>query len=120
MGFDRDEIEELATGDSDFDTNVEFVARHEHHVGLYSPEYLDEQNRKILLFESYMKLDLDDDGISELYKIVCAGSAYKLLSVEACDYIPFCIFTMDPDDRSGGNGPSGRSPEYGNRECRAR
>ena len=97
MGFDREEVDELSTGDGDFDMNVEFVARNEHNVGLYSPEYLDEQNRNILLFESYMKLDLDDDGICELYKIVSAGSAHKLLSVEACDYVPFCIFTMDPE-----------------------
>ena len=92
MGFDKDEINKLPTGNSiDYleDNQVRFQ---EDLVGLNDDG--DKSSDEILIHECYTRIDINDDGKSELVKILLAGDGtYKALSIEEVDSIPFISIT---------------------------
>lgn len=57
----------------------------------------DKSTESIELYECYVKIDYDGDGIAELRKITVAGdAAYEMLDNEAVDFVPFCSLTPIP------------------------
>ena len=57
----------------------------------------DSSTEKVLVYESYVKYDYDQDGIAELRKIVSAGSdGNHILSNMPCDSVPFVTITPIP------------------------
>jgi hypothetical protein len=59
--------------------------------------YTDASTEKVLIYESYVKYDYDEDGIAELRKIVSAGeSGSMILENMPCDNIPFVTVTPIP------------------------
>ena len=92
MGFDKDEINKLPTGNSiDYleDNQVRFQ---EDLVGLNDDG--DKSSDEILIHECYTRIDINDDGKSELVKILLAGDGtYKALSIEEVDSMPFISIT---------------------------
>ena len=96
LGYDPEELEEYASTDESFGTNEEFIARHTE-----TPDRgrtsMEPAQRKVLYCESYMKLDVDQDGISELRRICTIGNTHNVVDNHSCDYIPFVLFCPSPE-----------------------
>jgi hypothetical protein len=57
----------------------------------------DNSTESIELYECYVKVDYDGDGIAELRKVTVAGdSGYQILDNQAVDFVPFCSLTPIP------------------------
>lgn len=78
--------------------NSEVLLARDSLQSIYKPqeleEYGDESMRKVWLYECYVKMDCDGDGIAEWRKIVRAGNA--LLENEVCDGPPFATICPIP------------------------
>ena len=89
MGFDRDLIEDLPSHDEEqFSTERQNRFQQE--------EWLDDDlrkgaMRKIWLYDIYLKVDYDGDGIAELRNVLYAGN--KILENEVADDHPFVDIT---------------------------
>jgi len=86
MGFDRDLVESLPSHDEE-SFNEERQNRFQQEEWLDNESSHNSQNRKIWLYDIYMKVDYDEDGVSELRNILYAGS--EILSNEEVDDHPF-------------------------------
>lgn len=97
MGYDFEQVYELS-GDSDstVDDEEEMARRGwDDNDDNESPN--DPSMRKVLFTEAYMRMDIEGTGVPKLYKFICAGSRYEVLDYELCDYMPFCVFEVDPE-----------------------
>jgi len=93
MGYDKDLVEGLPTGDTDFFTEDKFV-RHQNVDFSHGSSEGDKSTNDILVYECYIKLDVNDDGKAELLKITTAGSGTgKIIDMEEVDNIPFISMT---------------------------
>ena len=92
MGYDRDLVEGLPTGDTDYFTEDKFT-RHQNIDFSHGLSDGDKSTNDVLVHECYIKMDIDDDGKSELCKITVAGDAKKLLDIEEVDSMPFISMT---------------------------
>jgi len=81
MGFSKEEVEEIPAGDR-LEYSPERLARYERDE---LPDYA--ITNEVEVFECYIKMDTNDDGIPEMRKVMIAGQ--KILSNEECDYVPF-------------------------------
>lgn len=95
MGFDRKQVEELPDQDGRLDT--------EEAENRFSGEYFDEsgrssnnsQMRKVLVFENYIRVDYDGDGVAELVQVFTAGEHGEILkrngkpAIEQVSGVPF-------------------------------
>ena len=96
MGYDYEEMLDLAGDEDEFGTNTEFLARHP--ISNYADsETSGESNRKVLYIEAYAKVDFDGDGISELRRFCCAGTHHKLLHHSPVNELPFIVFNGYPE-----------------------
>lgn len=96
MGYDADEVEGLASDTDKMDLNVERYTRNPALTSRVA-DRRDSAMRKVTYIEAYIRVDRDGDGIAELRKVCVAGSGYKILMDEACDFAPFASFTPDPE-----------------------
>mgnify|MGYP003328858161 CR=1 FL=1 len=91
MGFDRDLVEGLpynGSGVNGITTSPEYMARHAYDATDTTPtQAAVPSEQTVEVFESYMRLDMEGDGITVLHKIISAGNT--LLSLEPVDTIPF-------------------------------
>jgi hypothetical protein len=97
MGYDFEKVYSLS-GDSDstVDDEEELARRGwDDNDDNESPN--DPSMRKVLFTEAYMRMDIEGTGVPKLYKFICAGNRYEVLEYELCDYIPFCVFEVDPE-----------------------
>jgi len=93
MGYDKDLVEGLPTGDTDFFTEDKFV-RHQNIDFSHGASEGDKSTNDILIYECYIKLDVNDDGKAELLKITTAGSGTgKIIDMEEVDNFPFISVT---------------------------
>ena len=101
MGYNSDEIEEHGGGSaSNFVFNQEATARNpalqnflqqqEGHSG-------DPAMRMYEYYETYIRVDYDNDGIAELRKVCSLGQAHHVLDNEVVPDIPFAVFCPDPE-----------------------
>lgn len=94
-GYDRRVVEEIPTGGlSEF--NLERIARFDHNNSLAwsSDAESDPASAKKWVYELYMPIDYDGDGIAEMRKIVCAGpDAAIILENEEVDTHPYSCLT---------------------------
>lgn len=81
MGFDKEIVDSIPAGDR-LEYSPERLARYERDE---LPDYA--ITNDVEVFECYIKIDTNDDGIPELRKIIMAGQ--QVLSNEDCDYVPF-------------------------------
>lgn len=81
MGFDKDVVEQIPSGDR-LEYSPERLARYDRDE---LPDYA--ITNDVEVFECYIKIDTDGDGIPELRKVFMAGQ--MILSNEECDYVPF-------------------------------
>tara|TARA_R110000744_G_scaffold164380_1_gene281468 strand:- start:2955 stop:5108 length:2154 start_codon:yes stop_codon:yes gene_type:complete len=93
MGYDKDVVDKLSTGDSEYYLEDRQV-RHQG-VDFSSPQDKgDESSEEVLVHECYIRMDANEDGKSELYKVCLGGiGAYKILGMDEVDSIPFVSMT---------------------------
>ena len=96
MGFDKDVVENLPTQNS-VTMNEERLARYADIDEDPLADAPDKSGSEIEIYECYIKVDMDGDGVSELRKVIVAGSnGSTILENMSCDFIPFCSLTPIP------------------------
>jgi hypothetical protein len=86
MGYDKDIVDDLATY-NDLEFSPERIARFPNGEQPDQNTSLDFSMQTLEVYECYIRIDEDEDGIAELRRIVYVGS--EILEDEECDYIPF-------------------------------
>lgn len=90
-GFDRTKVEGIPTS-GDAPQNEEEIARNttEDNTGQGESPPLNTAMREVEVYEVYIKVDMDGDGIAEMRKVTAAGAGYTILDDEAWDApVPF-------------------------------
>ena len=96
MGYDEDEVANMASAQDDMQSNVERFTRNSALINEMTQRD-DPAMKKVLYIECYVKVDYDGDGIAELRKICVAGDGKKILMNEPCAVVPFATFCPDPE-----------------------
>jgi hypothetical protein len=86
MGYDKDIVDSLPAYD-DLSFTQERIARFDQGENPDDAPSMDPAMQKLEVYECYIYIDEDDDGIAELRRIVYCGS--EILEDEECDYTPF-------------------------------
>jgi hypothetical protein len=86
LGYDKDIVDALPSYD-DLTFSPERVARFDQGEQPDEAQSLDPAMQTVEVYECYIRIDEDGDGIAELHRIVYCGS--EILEDEECDYIPF-------------------------------
>ena len=93
MGFDREVVENLPTSNNIL-LNNERLTRLSDIDQTPLNEGSEDATQDIEIYECFVKVDMDGDGVAELRKIIVAGeSGYEILENMPCDNIPFCSLT---------------------------
>ena len=96
MGYDYDEMVEVAGNGNDFDNNQEYQARNPFAV-ISTANNGDPSSKSVLYIEGYLKVDFDGDGIAEMRRICTVGSGNKVVRNEIVDERQFADFCPDPE-----------------------
>lgn len=86
MGFDPEIVENLPTFNT-LDFTEERIARYTPGEEPFDSESLDPAMQEIEVFECYLYVDADEDGLAELRRVVYSNQ--QILSNEKTDYVPF-------------------------------
>jgi hypothetical protein len=96
MGYDYDEMVEVAGNGNDFDNNEEYQARNPFAV-ISTANNGDPSSKSVLYIEGYLKVDFDGDGIAEMRRICTVGTGNKVIRNEIVDGRQFADFCPDPE-----------------------
>lgn len=88
-GYDEKKIDNIASSTYDGDNQVAIIRDYLDENTEYYPDeaVLDKSQQQIELYECYLNVDFDGDGIAELRQVVLAGN--EILSNETIEYMPF-------------------------------
>jgi hypothetical protein len=86
MGYDEDVVMSLPAGDA-LEFSPERIARYTRGEQPHDMDSQDETMQLIEVYECYLKVDDDDDGIAEYKRVVYAST--EILEEDECDYNPF-------------------------------
>lgn len=93
MGFDQEEVEEHA-GTGELETETERRHRFEDLHADVDSSYSDPSQREVPVYESYIKVDYDEDGIAEHRRVFSIGdSGEHVLENDIVDYCPFAVIS---------------------------
>lgn len=92
MGYDADELDRYV-GAKDQRYEQERTTRFQDLDGSYSDDPADDSQKKVLYQESFIKIDADDDGISECRRVCTVGEDYYVLKNEITDVPPFAMLS---------------------------
>lgn len=96
LGYDEEAVlQHAGSGDEEFDFDEEVLARNPEHWGESNRN--DPASRRVLYIEVWTRYDRDGDGVAELLRVCCIGTAHEILHVEGADEIPFSDFCPDPE-----------------------
>lgn len=98
MGYNEDELDDCRGRDERVSQSLEEVSREPNGAlnGII-PEPADESQEPIFYVEAFMYVDIDGDGLAELWKFCCAGPEHKILHKEMVDSHPFAEFPCHPE-----------------------
>jgi len=96
MGYDYDEMVEVAGNGNDFDNNQEYTSRNPFAV-ISTANNGDPSSKSVLYIEGYLKVDFDGDGIAEMRRICTVGTGNKVIRNEIVDGRQFADFCPDPE-----------------------
>ena len=91
-GYDRDTVESHA-GYSGTDTLNEKQARFNDIESQAENTTSDISQRDVQVTEVYIKADYDDDGKSEIRRVMCLGSAFEIVENEPFEMFPFSVLS---------------------------
>ena len=86
MGFKKDVVESLESGDT-LEFSPDRIARYSRGEQPNSMGSQDESMEVVEVYECYIKVDYNNDGIAELRRVVYASN--EVLEDMECDYVPF-------------------------------
>jgi len=86
MGFKKDIVETLQSGDT-LEFSPDRIARYSRGEQPNSMGSQDQSMEVVEVYECYIKVDYNNDGIAELRRVVYASN--EVLEDMECDYIPF-------------------------------
>jgi hypothetical protein len=92
MGYDRETVEEHA-GHVEVDTLNERQARFEDLESQAETGTSDISEQDVLVTEVYIRADYDDDGKSEIRRVVALGPGYEIVDNEPFYMFPFSILS---------------------------
>ena len=93
MGYDQDEIETYA-GVGELEVDMERRKRFEDLDGQNDYNRADPSQREVPIYESIIKVDFDEDGVSELRRVLSIGDGgEQVLENDIIDYIPFAVIS---------------------------
>lgn len=98
-GYDYDLVMSIPINSED-DITDERISRYKDEGGLtYSVDSIVESSTsKIWIYECWVRVDYDDDGIAELRKVVLAGKQNNIvLESDRCDFVEIIALTPDPE-----------------------
>tara|TARA_R100001463_G_scaffold20173_2_gene49243 strand:+ start:7355 stop:9544 length:2190 start_codon:yes stop_codon:yes gene_type:complete len=95
MGYDEDIVNSLPTSNNIL-YNDESLVRNSDIDESPVEDSPDDSTSEIEIYECYVRVDMDGDGVAELRKIITAGTGYEILENMPCDNIPFCSLTPIP------------------------
>ena len=93
MGFDKEIVDALPSFNS-LDFTEERLARYTPGEEPFEVTSLDESMQEVEVFECYIYVDYDGDGLAELRKIFYSNN--QILSNEKTDYVPFHVVCPIP------------------------
>lgn len=95
-GYDREMVADLAAFEPSSNSSAEDDARN---MGfLRTTSDLDGVNEEVEIYELYVRLDLDDDGIAEMHRVVMAADIAdhnSILEIEEFDDAPYHAVTAE-------------------------
>lgn len=101
MGYEPDLVESALDPAATLTTAMEVTERYNNRGGFRPFDTKNKGERKALYVESYIRVDVDGDGISELRKFCTLGEAYEIVNGdgfgEPVDERPFAAFCPDPE-----------------------
>lgn len=99
MGFDFDEVSELSgLGSKTSSADEEIEARRGYTIDRDEDENSkDLSQKKVLISQAYMRMDIEGSGTSSLYRFILGGNDYKVLDYMLCDECPIVAFEVDPE-----------------------
>jgi uncharacterized protein YacL (UPF0231 family) len=92
LGYDRNVVESHV-GASELDMLNEKQQRFETLESSAENTTSDISQRDVLVTEAYIKADYDDDGISEIRRVVALGSSYEVVDNESYHMMPFSVIS---------------------------
>jgi hypothetical protein len=102
MGFSEDDLTDVGSvarnrggASSELRSNLENITRTSESVGETSEA--SGANDIIPVYEVYVYIDMDGDGVTEHRKMILAGASPRMLANEPCAGRPFAFFEVDPE-----------------------
>jgi hypothetical protein len=93
MGYDQDEIEAYA-GIGELETETERRKRFEDLDAQQDYNYSDPSQREVPVYESYIRVDYDEDGVAEHRRVLSIGDGGEhVLENDLIDYCPFAVIS---------------------------
>ena len=92
MGYDRDIVEDNA-GYTEVDTLNEKQARFQDLESQAQNTTSDISEQDVLVTEVYIKTDYNDDGKSQIRRVVCIGTGYTIVENESYYQFPFSVIS---------------------------
>ena len=89
-GYNKKQVEDLPSYHQE-NWNEEKLSRNIFQEENYMDENADPSMREVMVSEVYIRSDIDNDGVAEILKVICAGT--EILDVEEMSYIPFSTIT---------------------------
>lgn len=98
MGIDEEVIEEHGGNDNALSMNPEDIARREGiQTGVTRAPTDGESEERCLYIESYIRVDYNGDGVSELRRVCTIGTAHHVVTNVPVKRRPFALFCPDPE-----------------------
>ncbi len=91
MGFDKDVVESYG-GYRDITLDQEKQKRFQN-LNSYRDDPADPTQERVLFQESFIRIDQDEDGISEMRRVCTIGDNYEVLENQITDVIPFAMLS---------------------------
>ena len=97
LGYDRDMLLDNASSSDVLESTHEVFTRYNEQGGYWPGDTKNEDERRVLYVEGYLRYDLDGDGLSELRKVCTIGEGYEIVHEEPVSDRPFAAFCPDPE-----------------------
>lgn len=95
MGFDFEEVVDLGE-DRENDDEAQHARTGFQDDGT-DENYLDPTMKPVTVYEAYMRMDVEGEGVPILHYFLLAGAKKELLDFGPADMVPFAFFEVDPE-----------------------